>query len=243
MSKKKEKIPEGPFSKLAEMKKKMAAEEAAAKTKPGAPAKAAPKPAAAPARREPPASAEEDALSFHRLMSGVVPLDAKQSRVARTADVGPSATARRLAEGQEMHAREEAEAHEHLRALAFGAQRFEVTDDGQRVEGRRTDVPPDVVRKLRRGQLPIDGRLDLHGMRSDEARAITLAFLRDKRSRGERCVLVIHGKGDHSLGPAILRGKVATWLSQGTCAEHVAAFCTALDADGGEGAVYVLLKR
>jgi DNA-nicking Smr family endonuclease len=77
-----------------------------------------------------------------------------------------------------------------------------------------------------------------------EARAQLELFLRTMRSRGERCVLVIHGKGEHSPGGvAVLRGEIAAWLSQGTSSEHVAAFTTSSVADGGEGAVYVLLRR
>jgi len=100
------------------------------------------------------------------------------------------------------------------------------------------------LRRLRRGRLPIDARLDLHGMGVREARAQLELFLRTMRRRGERCVLVIHGKGQHSpLGTGILRGEIAAWLSQGISSEHVAAFATAGEPDGGEGAVYVLLRR
>jgi DNA-nicking Smr family endonuclease len=57
-------------------------------------------------------------------------------------------------------------------------------------------------------------------------------------------VLVIHGKGDHSpMGVGVLRGEISAWLSQGASSEHVAAFSTARDSDGGPGAVYVLLRR
>jgi DNA-nicking Smr family endonuclease len=77
-----------------------------------------------------------------------------------------------------------------------------------------------------------------------EARAQLEVFLRTTRMRGERCVLVIHGKGEHSLrGSAVLRGEIAAWLSQSSASEHVAAFATARTGDGGEGAVYVLLRR
>ncbi len=247
MSKKKDKPPEGPFSKLAELKKKLAEEEAAAKKAP-APGKGGPPPtrprpqAPPPTRAHEPASADDD-LAFHRLMSGVVPLEDGKARVGLTEGTGPSGVARRLAHGKDAMAAEEAASREQLRALAFGGQRFEVMDDGARVEGRRSDVPADVMRKLRRGMLPIDARLDLHGMRAEEAREATEAFLRDKRTRGERCVLVIHGRGEHSPGPAVLRGEIATWLSQTKASEHVAAFATAADADGGEGAVYVMLRR
>jgi DNA-nicking Smr family endonuclease len=142
-------------------------------------------------------------------------------------------------------AREESDAvHEHLRDLVEGRSRFEVSDDGLRVEGRRVDVPVDTVRNLRRGRMPIDARLDLHGMTVPEARAQVELFLRTMRARSERCVLVIHGKGEHSpLGSGILRGEISAWLSQGSSSEHVAAFATAQRDDGGEGAVYILLRR
>ena len=135
--------------------------------------------------------------------------------------------------------------HEHLRALVEGRTRFEVEDDGARVEGRRVDLPVDAVRRLRRGEVPIDARLDLHGMGGQRgARPSSTLFLRATRGRGERCVLVIHGKGAHSpQGTGVLRGEISAWLSQGAASEHVAAFATARGPDGGEGAVYVLLRR
>jgi DNA-nicking Smr family endonuclease len=186
---------------------------------------------------------EDDALALHRMMSGVTPLDGKKMRIPRSegAFSRVELDARRDVENPE---RAEAEAvHEHLRALVGDGQ-FEVQDDGRRVEGRRSSVTPDVVRRLRRGLLPIDGRIDLHGMRADEARVALDRFLAEQRARGERCVLVVHGKGEHSpAGVGILRGEIAAWLSQGRAGAHVAAFATAREDDGGEGAVYVLLGR
>jgi DNA-nicking Smr family endonuclease len=231
---KKKKTPEGPFSKLEGLKKKLAEEESRKGQGTRTPARRAP---------EPKPSADDEALTFHRLMSGVVPLDAGHGRVSKTEGAGPSKAVERLAASRTAHERAEADAQEHLRELVEGNQRFEVMDDGRRVEGRRVDVPPDVVRKLRRGFFPIDARLDLHGLRAGEARTQLLAFLRDKRARGEKCVLVIHGRGEHSAGFAVLRGEIAAWLSQGPASEHVAAFATAHGEDGGEGATYVLLRR
>jgi DNA-nicking Smr family endonuclease len=231
VAKKKDKPPkDGPFAKLAELKKKMADDEASAK-KP-APKKPGPAPRAKEAA---PPGDEDEAMTFHRLMSGVVPLDRPGARSGEAA--------KKVAEGRLAQKRQEEEARERLRGLVFPTARFEVTDDGRRVEGRRVDVPPDVVRRLRRGMLPIDARLDLHGMREHGAKEALGAFLRDKRTRGERCVLVIHGRGEHSPGPPVLRGEIAAWLSQGPASEHVAAFATAQEDDGGEGAVYVLLRR
>jgi len=191
------------------------------------------------------ATPEDDALLFHRLFAGVEPLDRSRGGRLPRQEVAPSPEAERAARRGREHERAETEAvHERLRALVEGGSRFEVADDGRRVEGRRDDLPPEALRRLRRGLLPIDARLDLHGLHAEEARARLEAFLGATRGRGERCVLVIHGKGEHSpRGIGILRGEIAAWLSQGGASRHVAAFTTAAEGDGGEGAVYVLLRR
>ncbi len=213
-----------------------------------APAPSVPVPAPPPARR-PPASpslpmGDEDAQALARMLSGVTPLGSKARRIPVSEQALPTSridARRALASAP---AREEEErVHAHLRALVEGG-RFEVEDDGRHVEGRRAGVPPEALRKLRRGLLPIDARLDLHGLRADEAQAALERFLEEKRARGERCVVVVHGKGGHSPGGVgILRGEISAWLSQGRASAHVSAFATALRDDGGEGAVYVLLVR
>ncbi len=201
-----------------------------------------------PPRREPaarpPSSAAEDDFSFHRMMSGVTPLDGGlKARVPRTADLDQGSQRSKAAEVKARAVVEAEKALEHLHSLVEDVARFEVSDDGQRVEGRRADVAPDLVRSLRRGLLPIDARLDLHGMTANQAQEAIVGFLRTMRTRGERCVLVIHGKGERAPGAGVLRGEIAAWLSQGKGREHVAAFATARDDHGGEGAVYVALRR
>jgi DNA-nicking Smr family endonuclease len=189
-----------------------------------------------------PALPEDDHLNLHRMLSGVTPLDSKAKRIPRSQSAVPSSN---IGERHASAKREEedAAAHAQLRALVEGG-RFEVDDDGRRVEGRRTGVPHEVLRKLRHGMFPIDARLDLHGLRAEEARDALERFLGAKRSKGERCVLVVHGKGEHSPGrQGILRGEMAAWLSQAHASIHVAAFATAGEEDGGEGAMYVLLVR
>jgi DNA-nicking Smr family endonuclease len=230
-------------------KAKLDAEKKAAEEKQKAGKPAPPRPPA-PARPPPPraeptaASSADDDLTFHRMMSGVTPLDhGAKTRVPVKTDIQPGAQRLTAAEVQ-ARAQVEAEAVlAHLHSIVDDVARFEVSDDGRRVEGRRVDAPPDLVRSLRRGSLPIDGRLDLHGMTAAQAQERLVEFLRTMRSRNERCVLVIHGKGEHSAGPGVLRGEIAAWLSQGKAREHVAAFTTARDEDGGEGAVYIALRR
>jgi DNA-nicking Smr family endonuclease len=248
VSKKKDKPGSGPFEALRPLKEKMTRKDAEARAAAAAGRAKASAPVLTPStasRSVPsPQDKEDDAMLLRRLFAGVEPLDRTRGRTsAQTLE--PSAEARHAAAWGPAKAREEAEAvHEHLRALVEGRTKFEVTDDGRRVEGRRIDIPQEAVRDLRRGRFPIDGRLDMHGMSLLEARSELESFLRTTRARGERCVLVIHGKGSHSPGGSgILRGEIAAWLSQGPASEHIAAFATAQNDDGGEGAVYVMLRR
>lgn len=96
------------------------------------------------------------------------------------------------------------------------------------------------LRKLRRGQFPVQDSLDLHGLTSDEARKLLLEFLRVSQQRGLRCVRIIHGKGRHGeSGEGILKIRTRHWLMQ--CPE-VLAFCEAPPGHGGGGAVLALLK-
>ncbi len=106
---------------------------------------------------------------------------------------------------------------------------------------RRPGIGIDVIRKLRRGEWVAQDRVDLHGLRSDEAREALAEFLRRSVRNGVRCVRVIHGKGIGSPGKQpVLKGKVRRWLVQ---KEEVIAFVQAREADGGAGAVMVLLRQ
>ena len=104
----------------------------------------------------------------------------------------------------------------------------------------RGGIGPDVLRKLRGGGWVTQDQLDLHGLRTDQAREALSQFVRDSMKRGMRCVRIIHGKGLGSLGKKpVLKNKVRNWLVQ---KDEVLAFCQARAADGGSGALMVLLK-
>jgi DNA-nicking Smr family endonuclease len=233
---KKAKAPAAGFEALRPLRDKLAKEAASS---PGAKGpKPQPRPLPPPAPKDD--AGRRDADVLQRAYAGVEPLDRTRGRGAAHLPAGPAPEREAAPVGSE---RSDA-ARDRLRDLALGASRFEVTDEGDRVEGRRIDVPNDALRKLRRGVLPIDARLDLHGQSSTDAHASLHAFLRAAHDSHERCVLVIHGKGLHApQGMGVLRGEIAAWLSQGRASEHVAAFATALRQDGGEGAVYVMLRR
>ena len=105
---------------------------------------------------------------------------------------------------------------------------------------RRPGIGMDVTRKLRKGHWSLQGELDLHGLRREDAREALAAFIRDAHRRGWRCVRVVHGKGLGSPGKTpVLKGKVQSWLIQ---KNEVLAFVQARGDEGGAGALVVLLK-
>jgi DNA-nicking Smr family endonuclease len=104
---------------------------------------------------------------------------------------------------------------------------------------RRPGIGTDITRKLRKGEWSLQGQLDLHGLRSDEAREALGQFVRDAKRMGWRCVRVVHGKGLGSPGKEpVLKSKVQRWLVQ---KNEVLAFVQAKPSDGGAGALVVLL--
>lgn len=105
---------------------------------------------------------------------------------------------------------------------------------------RRPGVGPEVVRKLRQGDWSLQAQVDLHGLRTDEARSTLATFVREAHKHGLRCVRVVHGKGLGSPGKTpVLKGKVHSWLVQ---KNEVMAFVQARPAEGGAGALVVLLR-
>ena len=104
---------------------------------------------------------------------------------------------------------------------------------------RRPGIGSDVTRKLRRGDWSIQQQIDLHGLRRDEARERLNFFIHEAFKHGIRCVRVVHGKGLGSPGKApVLKSRVHSWLVQ---KQEVLAFVQAKPADGGAGALVVLL--
>ena len=113
-------------------------------------------------------------------------------------------------------------------------------DTDEHLSYRRPGVGPDVTRKLRRGDWAIQRQLDLHGLRTDDAREALGQFIREAHRQGLRCVRVVHGKGLGSPGKTpVLKGRVQGWLAQ---KQEVLAFVQARPAEGGAGALVVLLQ-
>ncbi|MBC8338673.1 MAG: Smr/MutS family protein [Rhodospirillales bacterium] len=99
--------------------------------------------------------------------------------------------------------------------------------------------------KMRRGKVAIEARMDLHGMTQAEAHRALNAFLQAAQDAGRRTALVITGKGrgKDGDGEGILRAAVPRWLNEGANRGMVRAFSHAAPKDGGEGALYIMLKK
>lgn len=97
--------------------------------------------------------------------------------------------------------------------------------------------------KLSKGKLPIEGRVDLHGMTQGEAHALLLSFLQRAHAGGVRYVLVITGKGFSSGGDGILRRQVPAWLSTPPFRALVSSHDISARHHGGEGALYIRLRK
>ncbi len=112
----------------------------------------------------------------------------------------------------------------------------------QLANGKAPGVDRRTVDRLNRGTMDIEGRLDLHGMSQEQAYGALKGFLAGAQNSGKRCVIVITGKGLRE-GTGILRAQVPRWLNEAGLRERVLAFHTARPQHGGEGALYVLIKR
>ena len=170
-----------------------------------------------------------EALAFRDATRDVTPLQ-----------VPPRATppAPRMPPVAHMHQRDEAEALASSLSDQISSDTLIDTDDS--LSFARDGISSDTLRKLRRGQWVIQAQIDLHGLTRDEAREALGQFLHDVLKEGKRCVRVVHGKGLGSKNRVpVLKAKVRHWLMQ---TEAVLAFTQARGADGGAGAVIVLLR-
>jgi DNA-nicking Smr family endonuclease len=170
-----------------------------------------------------------DAEAFRTAMRDVKPLAAEPSR-----HVAPRPARRRRIRPPQADAAADLDANMPLIATAAGE------DAAASLSFQRAGVRDQMMRRLRRGLIPSEDELDLHGLTQAEARERLADFIAHSRNAGRRCVRVVHGKGYRSgvRGP-ILKTAVNLWLRRHL---DVMAFTSAKAIDGGTGAVYVLLR-
>jgi DNA-nicking Smr family endonuclease len=124
-----------------------------------------------------------------------------------------------------------------------------MVDSEQSLRFQRPSITPHALQKLRAGHFKPSLEIDLHGRTVKQAHSDILLAMGEARKEGDRCILIIHGKGSsyrdrdgmrrHTEQP-VLKSHVNYWLQQ---ISQVQAFCSAQPQDGGNGAVYVLLQQ
>ena len=172
---------------------------------------------------------DEERRLFRETVAGAKPLKVKKKPVPRRPKPPPRA---RFSDAER-------------RAVLEESLKFDLQDPdaftGEELWYARPGVQHALMRKLRRGQFSARMELDLHGLRSEDARRAVAEFLYDARAQNFRSVRIVHGKGLGSgpKGP-VIKQKLGNWLRQH---KDVLAFCSARPADGGSGALYVLLGK
>jgi DNA-nicking Smr family endonuclease len=156
--------------------------------------------------------------------------------VRRLPERAPPPSADKPAPRTRMAERDEAEAREAFRHLLDA----DALEAGDALRYRRDEVPPRVLRRLSRGEYAAQDELDLHHADSAQAEALLRAFLKAARDAEFGCVRIVHGKGVHGDSRLpVLKNLTDRWLRQRA---DVLAFHSAPPAQGGNGAVLVLLK-
>lgn len=109
--------------------------------------------------------------------------------------------------------------------------------------GGTAGIDKRTAERFKKGEMEIEARIDLHGLTREAAYNTLLGFMRGCAARRLRVVLVVTGKGRRSEGEAILRNEVPRWLNEAELRPLILSFSYAQPRHGGEGALYVFLKR
>lgn len=122
--------------------------------------------------------------------------------------------------------------------------------------GKKPSAPADCSydKRVRRGKVEIDGRLDLHGLNQNQAQAALFDFIHRGVARGASCLLVITGKGagDDAAGeflpwwreaPGVIKRRCPEWLAAPDLRPYVSRTARAHQRHGGDGALYVFLRK
>jgi DNA-nicking Smr family endonuclease len=174
---------------------------------------------------------DDDFKAFQEEMKGVKPIKKKEKvDVARQKVPEPSLIHRR-----QMAVKVESPNSNHLTEEII-----DLVHPLDVIEYRTDGVALGVYKNLKRGQYPIDARLDLHRKKMVEARQEVFQFIKDCQKYDIRSAIILHGKGELSEPKAFLKSCVNTWLKQ---IPEVLAFHSAQKHHGGVGALYVLIKK
>jgi DNA-nicking Smr family endonuclease len=165
-------------------------------------------------RRQP--KSDERAL-WREAMRGVTPLHADHHKLASPIEAQPPS--------------------EPLRSSSLPRERGRVREGAAAAPKPKLDLDRRSAQRLKRGQMAIEARLDLHGLTQEEAHRALDRFIARAVTAKQRNLLVITGKS------GVLHGAVPLWLAQGANRARILALARAQAAHGGAGALYVLLRR
>jgi len=183
----------------------------------------------------------EDAQLFRRAMQAVTPLATEHTPRPGSTTALAAPSPEQLAKRKRALGLSKTDAPDAPAALSDNYvpqfTRYPATEPG--LAWHAPDIAADTLARLQRGQWRVTARLDLHGLRTDAARMALTAFIADCMLHRVRCVRIIHGLGHSSAAPPVLKEKTPAWLAQHP---DVCAFVQAPAAEGGAGAVLVLLR-
>lgn len=176
-------------------------------------------------------SMESEDMSFASAMKGVTPLAGK-GRAVSVENTLPVVS------------RYTTEDPNPLQEFMEGKLEFALASTDEYVEGHILGLDLITVGKLQAGQYSPEAHLDLHGLNAIQAFQMLVGFIKGAYLKGQRTLLVVSGRGRNSpQGMPVLRTKIQDWFTQEPFRRVILAFCTAKPADGGAGALYVLLRK
>jgi DNA-nicking Smr family endonuclease len=179
---------------------------------------------------------EEETIFFLDAMSGVTPIPEDSRRSGHGA--GSAARPSRPASDESRQVMEQ------LQGLVRGSVELDLTFSDEYIEGAVQGFSRKLMKKLKRGELPVQAHIDLHGMTKQDAETAVADFLLESFRSGLRCVLIVHGRGLNSPeNLPVLKEGLPQWLNRGRVRRVVLAFATARPYDGGTGATYVFLRN
>jgi len=179
---------------------------------------------------------EDDQQFFREAMADVRPLSDESNRFVPLpdADTKPAHPA----------PDDELETMARLTDLVSGSAELDITFSDEYIEGAVPGFAPKLMRRLKRGEFPLQNYIDLHGLTRQEAQEKVTDFILESYRTGFRCVLVVHGRGHNSENHIpVLKERLPYWLTRGPARKIVLAFSTAKPYDGGTGALYLLLRK
>ena len=202
--------------------------------RPEVPPAASPAAPAPPPARSPKVLMQRERAAFLAEMAGVTPLPKDPRGRVEKLQLTP----------RPLPPTDDYEALADLRDLVEGRGEFTIQYTDEYMEGVAPGIDRRLAQRLHRGDYAVQAHIDLHGHTVEEARVVVEQFVPAAYAAGQRCVLLIHGRGLNSKdNRPVLKEQVRLWLSHGRLSRLVLAFATAPVTNGGAGAVYVLLRR